>query len=876
MTTFKTYATGFCLFFLCLNQGLLAQITDDFSDGNFTENPSWQGETGEFIINAAGELQLNAPDAGASLLAVAGIIPDSAVWLLQLRLEFAPSTTNLLRVYLLADQADLLASNGYYLEIGENGSLDALRLYRQDGAVRTLLATGISGFVANEPVDIRLRVKRSSAANWTMEAAAGNGAFQPQGEAVDATYPAGPNLFFGVYCLYTTTRKDKFFFDNLSILPDVPDQAPPVLLSAQADNANTVRAIFDEALDSVTALDPAHYTIAGVGQPTAMSFAGTGRQEVTLLLSNGLNTGNYTLETNQVADTLGNVSGVQTAEFQFVKVEAASESDILINEIMADPTPSAGLPETEWLELFNRSDKIIDLGTLNLSDGGAPQFLPTYLLFPDSFVVLSTAAGAAMLAGTAPNLLAVPGFPSLNNDSDALSLTDAGGLTVDQVTYSVGWHSTTGKSEGGWTLERINPAVPCLGRENWQSCPVAPGSTPGRKNASFSNTPDLESPQLLAVFPESATSLRAVFSEGLDKNTAANTASYQIIPSRTILSAEVASADRREVLLTLAESLQSGVVYTVTATVLLTDCSGNTASPGDSIYVGLPEIPAPSDIVINEILFNPATGGSDYVELYNISNKIFNWPDFSLANFSGGANIVAIPLNRLFLPGEYAVFTANPADIESRFANVRPNYLFDISLPSLPDDAGNISLLWSDGGNVLTIDSFDYEAGFHNALLSSSEREGVALERIRPEGATNDPSNWTSAARTLSGAAGTPTLPNTQRGAPGSPSGDDLVRLDPARLSPDGDGFEDFLDIIYTLPASGYAATMTIYDSEGIPVRRLLRQELIGTEGALRWDGEMDDGARSRPGIYILFLEIFAPQGQIHRVKKTFAVVQRL
>ena len=69
---------------------------------------------------------------------------------------------------------------------------------------------------------------------------------------------------------------------------------------------------------------------------------------------------------------------------------------------------------------------------------------------------------------------------------------------------------------------------------------------------------------------------------------------------------------------------------------------------------------------------------------------------------------------------------------------------------------------------------------------------------------------------------------------------------------------------------------MTIYDSEGIPVRRLLRQELIGTEGALRWDGEMDDGARSRPGIYILFLEIFAPQGQIHRVKKTFAVVQRL
>lgn len=311
MTTFKTYATGFCLFFLCLSQGLFAQITDDFSDGNFTEDPTWQGETGEFVINASGELQLNAPDAGASMLAVGGIIPDSAVWLLRLRLEFAPSATNLLRVYLLADQANLLVSNGYYLEIGENGSIDALRLYRQEGATRTLLATGISGFVANEPVNIRLRVKRSSAANWTIEAAAGNGAFQPQGEAIDATYPAGLNLFFGVYCLYTATRKDKFFFDNLSILPDVPDQAPPVLLSAQADNANSVRVSFDEALDSVTALDPAHYTIAGVGQPASVSFAGTGRQEVSLLLSNGLNTGNYTLETNQIADTLGNVSRVR-------------------------------------------------------------------------------------------------------------------------------------------------------------------------------------------------------------------------------------------------------------------------------------------------------------------------------------------------------------------------------------------------------------------------------------------------------------------------------------------------------------------------------------------------------------------------------------
>ena len=873
MTAFKTTLAIFSLFFFGMNQYLSAQITDDFSDGNFTENPAWQGDNNEFIVNPAGELQLNAPDAGASLLAVGGAIPDSAVWLFSVRLEFAPSATNQLRVYLLADQPDLLASNGYYLEIGENGTADALQFFRQDGTTSLLLATGLPGFVANEPVNINVRVKRSNAGNWTIEAAAGNGAFQPQGEVADATYAAGPARFFGLHCVYTATRRDKFFFDNLSILPDVPDLIPPVLLSAQAIDANTVEVSFDEALDAVSALDPVHYMITGTGQPASVSFAGA--QAVRLSLSGPLNTGNYNLETNQIADTSGNVSGLQTTGFQFVSVQAAAEFDILINEIMADPSPPAGLPDAEWLELYNRSDKIVDLSTIRLSDGGTPQALPSYLLYPDSFVVLSSAGAAIALTGVAPNLMAVSGFPSLNNDGDPLSLTDAGGTVIDQVTYSANWHTVAGKKEGGWSLERINPATPCLGAENWQSCPVLPGGTPGRINASWSATPDTEGPRLLAVFPESNLSLRVVFAEGLDKNTAGNTSSYQITPSRVIAAAQILPADRREVKLTLADPLQSGIVYAVSATATLTDCSGNQASGMDTVYIGLPEIPQPRDIVINEILFNPATGGSDYIELYNRSNKIFSWTEFSMANLSDGADVEAITHSRLFFPGEYAVFTSNPADIGTRFSNVHADRLFELALPGLPDDAGNITLFWSKAGAMITVDSFDYLDDFHNALLSSAERDGVALERIRPENDTNNPSNWTSAARSQLGGAGTPTLPNSQHPPAGNLSGDDLIQLIPARLSPDDDGFEDFLDIRYALPSAGYAATMTIFDSEGIPIRRLLRQELVGATGALRWDGDMDDGVRARPGIYILFLEIFTPEGQVQRVKKPFALVRR-
>ncbi|MCB0530583.1 MAG: lamin tail domain-containing protein [Saprospiraceae bacterium] len=855
------------------NSGLFAQIADDFSDGNFTNNPAWQGNLGAFIVNPAGELQLNAPDAGTSTLAVEGNIPDSAVWHLDVRLEFAPSASNLLRIYLLADQANLLQANGYYLEIGENGTADALRFFRQDGASgSTLLATGVPGFVANDPVSIQLRVMRTTQGNWQLEAAANGGAYALQGTAQDAQYGGGPSRYFGFYCLYTATRKDKFFFDNISIQPRIPDTDPPVLLGAQANAATELLVNFNEDLDSASALNPGNYTIVGLGNPQAAAFSGGGRQQVRLQLAGALNTGNYVLETNQVADTLGNVSGVQSVNFQYVLVSTAAEFDLLINEIMADPSPSAGLPEVEWLELYNRSSKTIDLKTLLLSDGGTPQSLPAFILHPDSFVVLTTPANAPAMQAVTSRTVAMAGFPSLNNDGDVLVLTNQQGAVIDQVAYAADWHADANKRNGGWSLERINPELPCLGAENWQSCTVLPGGTPGIQNASLQVTDDLEPPRLLAVFPENSTTLRATFSEGLDQFAAMNTAAYRIDPSRTILSATLSNTDRQEVVITLGEPLETGVVYAFTATAVLQDCSGNSASDADTLRIGLPEKPEPLDVVINEVLFNPATGGVDFVELYNRSDKLIDWQNCFLANFSNGADVEPIALQRLFLPGMYVVFSPEPADIQARFAQVRSELIFPLNLPSLPDDAGNVTLFWAKDGISVTLDSFDYFEDYHNALYSSSERNGVSLERIRIDGPTNDPANWTSAARTAFG-SGTPTRPNSQQIA-GTIS-EDLIKLDPPRLSPDGDGFEDFLNILYQAPAPGYAATITIFDAQGIPVKRLARQELLGTSGALRWDGDLEDGTLARPGIYILFLEIYAPQGDVRQEKKTFAVVRQ-
>ena len=56
------------IFLLLLPFSLFAQVTDDFSDGDFTQNPSWSGTADKFTINTNLQLQLDAEEAGTAYL----------------------------------------------------------------------------------------------------------------------------------------------------------------------------------------------------------------------------------------------------------------------------------------------------------------------------------------------------------------------------------------------------------------------------------------------------------------------------------------------------------------------------------------------------------------------------------------------------------------------------------------------------------------------------------------------------------------------------------------------------------------------------------------------------------------------------------------
>ncbi len=96
--------------------------------------------------------------------------------------------------------------------------------------------------------------------------------------------------------------------------------------------------------------------------------------------------------------------------------------DIVIDEIMADPSPQIGLPGNEWIELKNTTRQSINLQGWRIAQPtGQSGAMPDFNLPPDSFVIVcSNSAVAAMLVfGTT---IPVTSFPSLDNDGDQIFL----------------------------------------------------------------------------------------------------------------------------------------------------------------------------------------------------------------------------------------------------------------------------------------------------------------------------------------------------------------------------------------------------------------------------------------------------------------------
>src|SRR5688572_22280431 len=201
------------------SQQLFAQFTDDFSDGDFVSDPRWSGHDSKFIIEST-KLSLKAPPAtDNAYLSTASRAINDATWEFLIHLDFNPSASNLARVYLVSDQPNLSgALNGYFIGIGN--TTDDVSFYRQTGFTITRLIDGADGKIDLEAVTIGVKAQRDHNGVWTLYSDLGaTGTYVSEGSILDQEHVIAS--FFGIFCSYTSTRSDKFHFDNFSVAGEV-------------------------------------------------------------------------------------------------------------------------------------------------------------------------------------------------------------------------------------------------------------------------------------------------------------------------------------------------------------------------------------------------------------------------------------------------------------------------------------------------------------------------------------------------------------------------------------------------------------------------------------------------------------------------------
>lgn len=840
-----------------------AQLSENFSDGDFTENPAWSGDIERFIVNSSQQLQLNTSGEGTSYLSTPVDLEGLIEWRLWVRLNFSPSDNNNARIYLVADQQNLKEPlNGYFLKLGEGGSADAIELYRQSGTAEYLITRGTNGLIATA-FAISIRVVRTEDGEWSVFADPSGGEdYQPQGAGEDQVWQIYTH--FGFFCKYTSSNATRFYFDDIYAGSPIVDQTPPQLLSVEVLDQNRIDLYFSESVDEASATNTLNYFAdQGIGAPMAAGRDMTQKSLVHLMFGTAFNEGTlYNLTVSNVKDLAGNAIETVTRPFAYYTVQPY---DVVISEIMADPDPPVGLPNFEYLELYNLSDLPIQLENWVLSIGSTKRTLPRKVIEPKSFLILTSDDAVPQLQPFGD----VFGFSSisLSNTGATFVLREKTGAVVHHVSYTDGWYRDAVKKNGGWSLEMIDPGNPCGASENWRASINPAGGTPGTVNSVNASNPDNSVPSIEKISITGPSSVRVFFTEPMDSLRLVSPAIYLVDQGvGTPLAVNLYPPAYRSVGLSFDHVFEEGIIYSLEVTAGITDCAGNETTTTLNARFAFPSLPDSADVIINEVLSDPRSTGTEFVEIYNRSQKVIDLKSIWLATrnkTTGELTSVneTAPDGRLMFPGEYLVLTKNPDLVKAEYFTPNPGGFVGMSsFPSYANDLGTVVLLtpWE-----IILDEFTYNSSMHFALLNTTD--GVSLERVNFDRPATEPGNWHSAAQNVGFA--TPAYQNSQFMK--APESGNEVLISPEIFSPDNDGYNDLLSIVCNFAEPGYAVTIRIFDSNGRPVRLLVKNEPAGTGNQFMWDGITDKREKAPIGIYIIHVEVFNLGGKVKQIRKT-------
>lgn len=719
---------------------LSAQLTDDFSDGDFSSNPAWSGSDASFVVNSSQQLQLQAASEGVAWLATDGIAPAVTEWRFWVKLAFSPSDNNNALIYLAAASPDLSAKpDGLYVKLGEGGSADAIRLIARQNGTDTEICSGAAGQIAAS-FAFTVKVVRDATGNYQLFTADDGASFVLQGEG-NNTYLPSAN-WFGWLCKFTSSNIAKFYLDNVYAGEPQVDVTPPEMLSVSVADNLTLAVTFNEGLDAASASNTSNYVV-NPGNLVPTTAAANGATVTLGFATPFVSNTSYTLIATGIRDLALNEAGTLSLPFS---VSSAGFGDVIISEIMADPDPQVGLPLAEYVELHNTTNVPVNLAGWTLVTGSTQRPLSDGTLAPLGYLVVCKSEYASLFSPYG-DVATVPSL-TITNTGQALRLLNATGGLADTLSFATSWYGDDLKEEGGWSLEVIDPSAACLGGANWHASVDVSGGTPGRANsvASFAGT----RPTVTSLEAVSEQVVAVVFSQPMSLELMQTTSFYQLQGEGSMVNpADASATSSKRVELRFGEPFADDVIYQLTLSQQLANCAGFTLAADTTLLFGKPAPAAMFDIVISEIMADPepVTGlpATEYIELYNRTTHAVD-----LAGWTLTTGTTAKALQGLLLPpGSYAVVT-DDADV-SLFAQY--GIVASVSSMSLPNDGATLVLRDAAGH---FIHSVSYQPDWYGNSAKSDG--GWSLEMMDASNPCTGVANWT-ASRDASG--GTPGRQNS-------------------------------------------------------------------------------------------------------------------
>lgn len=774
-------------------------------------------------------------------------LSDTIQFSFRLRHAYNPSSGNNWQLFLLADDWSNLeeensANSALLVGVNYNCSDDLLKLWQLHQGVVIEICTTTLNYqedIGTEG-DPLFRISRNPTGLWSIACSISGTEDSLRFIGSGLEHFSFSGNYAGFRYAYSSAQDRKLWIDQFRIEGHfIQDTVPPSVQFVRVSGLNVIHLEFNEKIviedDTKFSCESNELdSIVQMGNLVDLYFEEDfpNRKEQELRIS-------------KLFDRDGNI--LSDAIVVFLQ-DLAEFGDVVINEIMYDPEPVVYLPPCEYIEIVCRYEKALAISGWSIVVNERVYLLNDSIVEAGEYLVFTSVSGQCIYEETQ----AIPLFFSksfLPNSGGTIRLIDQYGRLIHLVQYDELGRYTTNKSEGGWSLERIDPDNFCGGNENWALSSSWSGGTPGEVNSEFSSISDYENPNLLFIGIPEKDRIKLTFDEPVLLSEEMNV--DFLLDNRSFsYSFENSYQISTAVDLYTNEALLSNHLYHLKLSDI-SDCAGNTSGNIQREF----EIPVLAQIhfiLINEVMYDPIEGGNEYIELYNPGNETIDLSDLKLNIFktgtAEGSSVSISSESHLLSPGSFVVLCKNSDALREEWGLDKGMDLLELKgWKSLPTSGANIELL---NRSEELIDLLYYSDSLHTDLISLTT--GLALERISYDPCDSFRQCWTSAAASQN--FGTPGKENSQFNS-GQNSEKELI-LSPEVFSPNLDGYEDVL--VISLPESPQNVLVDIFitDMNGTMIREIITRGNTGVSDTYFWDGSDRHGTIVLPGIYIVLVRI--------------------